>query len=341
MLVMQGSLSLSHVYELAKQAISLELESENLNKEPKAHLYRTMGDELETQGYQKEKIYSLMHQILQDEYQRQKKDETVILNNGWLYSVCKESGWTGSSDQKIDNSSVFVRDLKGESVQERKQLIEFLDDLRKEILEEIGTLEMDYYLDDSGNQIKVKWQEYFDDQHKTFLPFLQNLYYQSKEEWRKMFDSRQSILPTMRIPITALVSVVMRKDLAHNYYAKVREIFRITPKKLKQFVDDLTLSGERQIYGLSHSDFFNSLQEDSFLWNFLDIRCPTCHKERLQLRIFAKGEPIWVCKNWTYHNKEETFPMSVFRERIEQLIENKGGSADAYLKYKGIDVVDN
>ena len=339
---MQSPISLEKAYDIAQEIVVEEIKSEEFNKETKTHLYLVLFQELEKQGIEKSKIVFEGHRIIEDALQRKKNDTNIRFNNDSLYyRVSREAGYSDSVQVHSDNSSVFSRDLVGESVQERKQLIEFLDDLRKEILEEIGTLEMDYYLDDNGNEVKVKWQNYFDQEHKTFLPFLQNTYYQNKEEWRKMFDSRQSILPTMRIPITALVSVVMRKDLANNYYAKVRDLFKITPKKLKQYLSDLTLSGERTVEGMSQSDFFQTLNTDAWQWNFLDIPCPVCKEQRLQLRIFSKGEPKWVCTNWDYHHGDAEFPLSLYSDRIEQLETNRGGSADKYLKSKGIHVVDN
>jgi len=339
---MKGSvIDYQHAYSIGTQIAEEEIRSEQFNADTKKSLYLALFDELETQGIEKDRITDEAHNIIERALQERKKDELVKFNNdSWFYDTARQAGY-GSAVSALDNSSVFVRELTGEKAVDRKRLVEFIDDLIEELGKDKNLLYQDYYEteDDSGNTFKVsiKWSNYFDDQESEAFNHIKDSFYQNRKEWSKMVDSRQSILPSMRLPITALAGVVLKKDLANNYYSKVRELYKITPKKLKQYLDDLT----NGVLHKSQSDFFHTLKEDAFLWNFLDIRCPVCQTERLQLRIFPDKMPVFVCKNWLVHNSEKTFDLSIYTDRINQLLENRSGSADIYLKSKGVKVSEN
>lgn len=331
-----------HAYSIGTQIALEEIKSEQFNAETKKQLYLALLNELETQGISKDQIVAEGHNIIERALQEKKHDETIrFYTDSYYYRIAREAGYSDSVQGHSDNSSVFVRELVGEKAVDRKRLVEFIDDLIEELGKDKNLLYQDYYEteDDSGNTFKVqiKWSNYFDEQESEAFNHIKDSFYQNRKEWSKMVDSRQSILPSMRLPITALAGVVLKKDLANNYYSKVRELYKITPKKLKQYLDDLT----NGVLHKSQSDFFHTLKEDAFLWNFLDIRCPVCQTERLQLRIFPDKMPVFVCKNWLVHNSEKTFDLSIYTDRINQLLENRSGSADKYLQSRNIKTTDN
>ena len=339
---------LTYVIELAKQAAILEIESEKHGLESKKTIWIKMGSELESKNYPKHEIYTIIHKYLQEQLRELKKDNSIVLNSGWLYQTCKDNNWAKTSGQKIDNSSDLTPEVKGECVSERLKYIRFMDEIIERAKNNKELLKESYYydLDEHGNEIEIKlnWSGFFELEGRSELfKLLSDMFYNEKKEWEQMVDSRQSILPRMRFIITALTSVVTNKDLCTNYYARVKSILTVTPKKLTQFLADVFTTGEMSgKTSNSRSQLFDLVKEDSMLWNFIDIECPECHEKGLRIKMLEGGVWKFVCKNWNYHKTDEAyFPATLFSDRIKQLQLNSGGLSTKYLNKQGISVKSN
>ena len=326
---MRQEASLERVYDLADQAAKLEIESENYQLETKKSIWLKMGDELESNNFPKTDIYSEIHGLIQERMQELRKDNTVIFNNGYLHRICDKQGWTKSSLGNVQDTSRSVPDLIGENVKERTEFIQFMNDIKDEADANIKTLKQSEYEDEHGNKIKVTWSNMFNDDSFSLLG---NLFYSDREEWRRQRDSRQSLLPKMRMLITALSSVMTNKYFCSTYFAKVKSIQNITSKKMLQYMRDAR----------SMSDLFQNCQDDSYLWNFMPLPCPDCGQESLKTRMYENGYWDFICYNWDYHKTgEKHFKPEIFMARIKQLSINSGGSAIRYVTKHGLDVPDN
>jgi len=337
--------SLAYVYELARQAAKLEIESENYQIETKKTIWLKMGNELESKNYPKEEIYGLVHKYLQDEIRKLKKDDSIILNNGHLYDVCKKSGWTRTSDQKIENSSDLEPELFGECVGERLQYIKFMDDIidrmrsNKDLLKESCY----YDLDEKGNEIEIKlnWSGFFEREGKDeILNLMKDIFYNELKEWQQMVDTRQAIIPRMRFFIAAFLGVVTNQDFCDDYYSIVKSKMNVTPKKRTQFWNDVYTAGKTAgMDANSKPQLFDLYRQDAFQWHFIDIPCPDCKQKKMRIKLKDNGTWWFTCNNSEYHKIDEVlYPAALFGERIQQLSENRGGAGSSFLEKNGIQV---
>jgi len=153
------------------------------------------------------------------------------------------------------------------------------------------------------------------------------MFYNERDQWHRQRDSRQSILPNMRLPFFAFKTLVNDKHFCSRYFAHIKRATSITPKKFRQFLEDVN----------SFSDLMHFCKEDAWLWNFIDIRCPVCRTFALRVRIQPDGTWIFVCKNWNVHTEtERTFPAKLFQNRIKQFLSKASHGNTRYLSQKGI-----
>ena len=226
----------------------------------------------------------------------------------------------------------------------RNQLIKFNYDIKDEadanieelLIDEIHTLAE---LNDSEQNIKKgdtiilsrNWSTFFESEeiNSEFFNLIRDTFYNNKDyDWNKARDTRQSILPKMRLPIFAFKSLVMNQHFCSRYFAHIKKATTITPKKLSQFIKDVH----------SLSDLLHFVKEDAWKWNFIDIKCPdnNCRANALKIRMLDDGTWIFVCKNYKVHITERTYPATLLQSRLNQLYKNKTGSAAKYLSAKGI-----
>lgn len=345
---MKEVINFAQAYEIADQIAKIEIESEKVNAETKRELYITLFDNLKKNGVEEDRIVSEAHKLIEEALQSKKKDTLVKFNNdSWFYDVARKEGYGSSAEPLEQNTSTITKELEGECIKERKEIIQFCIDNITDWVELKNIFTEKEIQDDSGNKIIIEYSKFFDSPEFTLnFKSLGDLFYADRELWRQQRDSRQSILPMMRLPVLALTSIITNKWLCAKYYAIVKTITEITPKKLSQYIKD----------NKSLSDLLKWVGLDAWRWNFIDVCCPQCDSP---LKTQMKEDYTWVfvCKNWQAHTKDTWTKEQIeqrkkegtiydgkfdlLHQRISQLTTNRGGSADNYLKKKSIEITEN
>jgi hypothetical protein len=349
---MKSQIYVNQISKLAIEAADLELASEKYDIDTKKEVWLKMAEELEIQNIPKSEISAKIHSMIEKALKEKTGDKNIKFINSWFYSSMSKAGYTNKyfarhttdTQQDQDDSKRRVSPREDYS-KERNDFIQLMEDIieecqsnRRELLknEDVEYLE-------SGKEEKYArdWKAFFESKELFTSQFklVKDLFYADRDEWKRSRDSRQSLLPKMRLPIIALTSVTTNKWLCSRFFADVKRITSITPKKLVQFMRDSE----------SMSDLLHMCKDDAWLWNFIDIQCPSCKKKSLKVHLFENGDWKFVCKNWEAHKGQKGYDSEhgffidagILTDRIKQLSINLGGSATKYLEKRDIFVPDN
>ncbi len=328
----QEQLNLQHCYELGIHIARLEIETDNYKRDEKKTFYLQLASELESQNVPKEKIASLSHKIIEEALQSTTKDNTrKFTNDSWFYQVLREAKYVSALtlDEKSSDSTSGIDKNKPFS-KERNQLIKLNEDIIDQARQNINLIEKDEIGSDD-KRIKLDWSKFSDGEFGKVFAGICDLFYADKPEWDRIRDTRQSILPQMRLLITALTSVTTNKYLCSTFFAKVKAKIQITPKKLTQMLRDKE----------DLSNLFHLWKDESWKWNFCQIICPSCKEMSLKIKILENGTWVFICKNWEKHSEDQKiFQASLFADRIKQLSLNQSGLSTKFLNQNDIIVPD-
>lgn len=337
----------THLIQLADEAANLELASDKYNLETKKAIWLKLCEELEIQNVPRTEISAKAHALIEKALQKKTGDKTKRFNSSWFYTCLSQAGYTNpyfarhktDTEPNQDNSLRRV-DPEQPFASERNQFIQLMEDIIEECQANRRELLKDYDVEytESGEEERYPrdWRAFFESKELFTEKFkiVKDLFYADRDEWKRSRDSRQSLLPKMRLPIIALTSMTTNKWLCSRFFADVKRITSITPKKLVQFLHDVE----------SMSDLLHMCKDDAWKWNFIDIQCPDCREYSLRVLIRENGTWQFVCKNWQVHRGAKNYESehgliidpSLLTERIKKLSINLGGSATKYLDKRGI-----
>lgn len=297
-----------------------------------AEKWRRMGTLLESHNFPKEKISRKVRELIESERlkillkQGINKDEAkkeAKFKTRHYFKVMSKEGWTDPSKNKTKSGELVHQESSSDKVlekssyaTERRIYIQFMKDIKNESEKIITELQRN----------DVDWQPLFESPEiaDSFFKLIRDMFYNEQDEWNRIHDNRQSILPKMLIPMTAFKALTLDKYFCSKYFAEIKKGVTISPKKYSYFLKDVS--------GLS--DLLHYVKEDAWLWNFIDINCPLCKEKSLKVRMESDGTWKFVCKNWKIHNTDKIFPSTLLGKKFESL-KNKM-SADRFLKNKSI-----
>jgi len=326
----------SYMMKEAQEVAKLELDNEeNISL---AEKWKELGLLLESHNYQKDKIAKKVRQLIEE--QRYKllvkrgMDEMQAKNNskfksGYYYTIMSSQGYT---DKTFARNLVTSKELESSSDSKIKTVASDLPfaDLRNMHISLCYDLinELEFTVNELYKKDELDWKSFFDSKEMSgeFFNMIKDMIYNEKEEWKRIRDSRQILLPKMLLPSLAFKTLVLNKNFCNMYFAKIKTATTITTKKLSQFLRDTN----------TVSDLLNYVKTDAWLWNFIDIACPLCHEKHLKVKQYVNGTWDFVCKNWTAHKEEKHFPPELLGNTFSELSSNMAGSSEKYLANKGI-----
>lgn len=314
-----ATVDLTEFKKNAELLAELEVAGDTDNQRKK-DLWIAMGEDLQDQGYPKNKIAQEIVKAVESRlltYYKKKGIEppkdSLKINSGWFYVVMRERQWVsgkfGNEPSPIGNgedSSDFVLEVpEGSQERERRnKVLRFYQDAKKECETAIEELlkDEDEITDEVSGDVKLKvrnWTRILDDMEVndsegTPFRFAMDLFYSEAEDRRRKFDARQLLLPQSRPAINAICFFATNQDFADHYFIHCKPAPTITPKKLAQYFKDSN----------SFSDLCKLALEDPYLINSLEVKCPDCEEMTLKIQIYKNGSWDLVCKNTEYHKND-------------------------------------
>lgn len=307
-----------------------ELELNNEQSSLLAEKWRAMGSMLESHNFPKQKIGRKVRELLESErlnlllakgIEKDEAKHQAKLKSGYYQQIMASEGYSDQSQNRY--KSVTSKEQKSSSIpetssysKEREIYIQFMKDIIEESENIINELKKN----------DIDWQPLFEspEMSDSFFKLIRDMFYNEFNDWHKIHDQRQSILPKMLIPMTAYKALTLDKHFCSRYFAEVKKGVTISPKKYSYFLKDVS----------GMSDLLHYVKEDAWLWNFIDIKCPLCKVKSLKIRMESDGTWKFICKNWKIHNGDKLFPSSLLGKQIESL--KSKFTADAFLKNKGL-----
>ena len=188
--------------------------------------------------------------------------------------------------------------------------------------------ELEYTITELYKKDEADWKSFFesDEMSGEFFNMIKDMIFDEKEEWKRIRDARQILLPKMLLPALAFKTLVLNKNFCNMYFSKIKKATTITTKKLSQFLKDTD----------TVSDLLHHTKTDAWLWNFIDIACPLCTEKHMKVKMYDNGTWDFICKNWTAHKEEKHFPPELLGNTFAELMSNMAKSGEKYLATKGI-----
>ncbi len=326
----------SYVKKEALEVAKLELDNEeNVSL---AEKWKALGLILESHNFDKSKIAKKVRQLIEEQrfklLVKRGLDEVQAKNNskfksGYYYTVMSSESYT---DQTFARNLVTSKELESSSDSRIKTVASDLPfaDLRNMHISLCYDLinELEFTITELYKKDDADWKSFFESEEMSgeFFNMIKDMIYDEKEEWKRIRDSRQILLPKMLMPALAFKTLVLNKNFCNMYFAKIKKATTITTKKLSQFLKDTG----------TVSDLLHYTKTDAWLWNFIDIPCPLCSEKHLKVKMYENGLWDFVCKNWTAHHEEKHFPPELLGNTFAELEKNMSKSSEKYLATKGI-----
>ena len=338
--------------------------------------YIKCGEALEIAGVPKREICAMVREGVEQKLRAHYKNENIVFHPGYFYRVMDGHGWKsahfqhyrkddgsysssgddgqegeddvgpsgdrGNTSDSLNSFLLLDRRVDENGVVDPKQIPQYkyrwpffaIYKRNRDILDKMmEELSRDYEIETTETGKTVRRPRDFsklvesDADMMEFITALHDLLTKIDNVAEKALDNRQSILPTMLFVFVAKLSITTIKHFASKHFAHIRALEDITTKKTTQFVKSVD----------SKSDILLATMADAWKWMYIDIKCPQCKIETLEMKALDDGTWHYVCRNWKAHGVDEIeFPAEIFKVKINSLELNHGRAAENYVKRRGL-----